>query len=525
MYTYDDYLKKKTEYGFGTDQISDADDRLAQMNPDAGVALLGYKNDWNNATNDSQRAFAHAGAEDIRSRYGNYTGGESGGSFAPMGTTAYDDPWETAVQAQIKNMENRKFEWSPETDSMVKYYEDAYRREGERAMKDTIGAVAATTGGIPSSYATAAAAQQNNYYMQQLTDKYPELYKQAYDNFLREFERDNEMLNVYSKQSDADYGRWLDKQELDRQARQDSAAANQQVFENQMLKDELDLKIRELDASERQAAEELAYKYAALEASGKQADAELQYKYAALSQQAKEIVQEYAYKYASLDESKRQYDLSLEQQMIIAEMEDQLARDKITASKDAEELEMATVAASYGDFSALKALGYDVSKYEEIWNKQMDEALNPEAEDEGTEEDVINNMASQTGTVTGGEVFNTPKGQSPVFIESPGSAPMMVTGAVNDARREAANAGKTDTQIAAENTQLKNEIKEQGTPESLYRRYLAGGNLTASEMRVIEKKYGKTEILKQRYLHGGSLTAAERDLLEKTYGKSLFMMK
>lgn len=493
MYTYDDYLKKKAEYGFGTDQISDADERLAQMNPDAGVALLGYKNDWINATNDSQRAFSHAGAEDIRSRYGNYTGGESGGSFAPTGTTAYDDPWETAVQAQIKNMENRKFEWSPETDSMVKYYEDAYRREGERAMKDTLGAVAATTGGIPSSYATAAAAQQNNYYMQQLTDKYPELYQQAYDNFLREFERDNEMLNVYSKQSDADYGRWLDKQELDRQARQDSAAANQQVFENQMLKDELDLKNRELDASERQAAEEL--------------------------------VQEYAYKYASLDESKRQYDLSLEQQMIIAEMEDQLARDKITASKDAEELEMATVAASYGDFSALKALGYDVSKYEEIWNKQMDEALNPEAADEGTEEDVINNMASQTGTVTGGEVFNTPKGQSPVFIESPGSAPMMVTGAVNDARREASNAGKTDTQIAAENTQLKNEIKEQGTPESLYRRYLAGGNLTASEMRVIEKKYGKTEILKQRYLHGGSLTAAERDLLEKTYGKSLFMMK
>jgi hypothetical protein len=523
MYTYDDYLKKKTEYGFGTDQISDADDRLAQMNPDAGMALLGYKNDWINATNDSQRAFAHAGAEDIRSRYGNYTGGESGGSFAPTGTTAYDDPWETAVQAQIKNMENREFEWSPETDPMVKYYEDAYRREGERAMKDTLGAVAATTGGIPSSYATAAAAQQNNYYMQQLTDKYPEIYKQAYDIFLSEFERDNEMLDVYSKQSDADYGRWLDKQELDRQARQDSAAANQQAFENQILKDELDLKIRELDASERQAAEELAYKYAALEASGKQADAELQYKYAALSQQAKEIVQEYAYKYASLDESKRQYDLSLEQQMIIAEMEDQLERDKITASKDAEELEMATVAAKYGDFSALKALGYDVSKYEEIWNKQMDEELNPEAADEGTEEDVINNMASQTG----GE--NIMKRNEPSFYDLDSS---MLDSLAADAPTYKA---KADTEKAAQEqenrdnygakyakylngeTLSKDELKNLNDAlERWIDAYRSGEDLTAEALAAVER-YNNENVMKElfdRYRAGGQMLGVEEAMMK-----------
>lgn len=172
MYTYDDYLKKKQEYGFADGEISDADDRLAQYNPDAGMALLGYKNDWLTASNDSAKAMAHAAAEDIRSRYGNYSGGGNGGSFTPTGTAQYEDPWETAVQSTIKNMQKRKFEWSPETDPSAKYYTDMYRREGERAMKDTLGTVAATTGGIPSSYATAAAAQQRNYYAQALTDKY-----------------------------------------------------------------------------------------------------------------------------------------------------------------------------------------------------------------------------------------------------------------------------------------------------------------------------------------------------------------
>ena len=184
MYTYDDFERMVQEYGFTPDQISDADRQLARNNADAGVALLGYKNDWLNADNDSAKAMAHAAAEDIRTRYGNYTGGANGGSFTPTGTAEYEDPWETAVQAQIRSLENRKFSWSPETDPTLKYYEDAYRREGERAMKDTLGAVAATTGGIPSSYATAAAAQQRNYYAQQLTDKYPELYQQAYENFL-----------------------------------------------------------------------------------------------------------------------------------------------------------------------------------------------------------------------------------------------------------------------------------------------------------------------------------------------------
>ena len=473
IYTYDDFERKVQEYGFTPDQISDADRQLAKSNADAGIALLGYKNDWLNADNESAKAMAHAAAEDIRSRYGNYSGGGDGGSFTLTGTADHEDPWEQTIKSTVRNLKNRKFEWSPETDPTVKYYEDAYRREGERAMKDTLGALAAMTGGNASSYASAAAAQQRNYYAQQLTDKYPELYQQAYENFLKEYDREYQLLDAYVKMSDTDYTRWNDQQERDRQARQDSAAAVQQAFENQLALDKLAQGSRQLDITEKQYGEQnkiawaeiglkdkdmqqkyelayaqlnqddrhfvddLLYRYNVMTEEGKQfwaklaqdgkiADAELQHKYDALDQGTKNFLMEYAldveklefekdvhadetalaqqqidYNWERLKEDARQFDISTERAKIIAEMEDQLARDKITASKDAEKLEMAKVAASYGDFSALKALGYDVSTYEAIYNKKMAEELNPTTEEEGSEEDVIDSMAGQTGNTFG----------------------------------------------------------------------------------------------------------------------------
>lgn len=360
MYTYDDYLKKKQEYGFADGEISDADDRLAQANPDAGMSLLGYKNDWKTATNDSARAWAHAGAEDIRKNWGGYSGGESGGSFALTGMPEYDDPYETAIQQQIKRM-NREFEYDPATDPNTKYYTDMYRREGQRAMQDTLGAIAGTTGGIPSSYATAAAAQQRNYYAQQLTDKYPELYQQAYDRFLSEYTR------------------------------------AQQDFENAYLmrqyEDDLNLRIRELDANEQQAAKELALAYAQLEQSGQQANAELAYRYAALSQQAKEVVQDYAYKYAALGENARQSDLDREHQAMLALIDEELARDKLNADVTNAEWDRAVKAAEFGDLGLLADLGIDTSVYQKLLDEQMN-LVDEEAGMQTENDDVVDAVAA-----------------------------------------------------------------------------------------------------------------------------------
>ena len=323
MYTYDDFERKVQEYGFTPDQISDADRQLARNNADAGVALLGYKNDWLNADNDSAKAMAHAAAEDIRARYGNYTGGANGGSFTPTGTAEYEDPWETAVQAQIRSLENRKFSWSPETDPTLKYYEDAYRREGERAMKDTLGAVAATTGGIPSSYATAAAAQQRNYYAQQLTDKYPELYQQAYENFLAEYDRDYQMLDAYSKMSDTEYGRWFDQQERDRQARQDSAAAVQQAFENQYMLDELGLKERAQEHTE-------SIDWAQIGLQTDELTKTFDLEYAKLDQNDRQHMDRLIYDYKVFDASNEQFWAELAQDKEISDANIKLAYDQLS---------------------------------------------------------------------------------------------------------------------------------------------------------------------------------------------------
>lgn len=436
MYTYDDYTKKKQEYGFTPDQISDADDRLAQMNPDAGVALLGYKNDWLTAGNESAKAMAHAAAEDIRSRYGNYMGGGDGGSFTPTGTAEYQDPWEDAINTTVKNLQNRKFTWSPETDPNAKYYTDMYLREGDRAMRDTLGTVAATTGGIPSSYAAAAAAQQRNYYAQQLTDKYPELYQQAFERFMREYDNEYNMLSAYSDLSDMGYGRWGDTQDRNRQARQDAAAAQQTAFENALAEDELalqqgqlDLDIRRFDQDTQMAIKDDAYRWAALIQEGRIAEAEQEYKNSALSLEARDIAMQNAYRMAALAEEGRQFDAdnaykytALQTERDIAEadraaeayltreqlaVEEALERDKMDANADEVYNNiLRTIIGSntkMSEVAALEALGEDSSALREaIVQAMMASAQNAAA-----------SQQEQT-TVDPAEIFGLDDGEYPI---------------------------------------------------------------------------------------------------------------
>ena len=332
MYTYDDYLKKKAEYGFDDGSISDADEQLAQNNPDAGISLLTYKNDWNTATNDSAKAFAHEGAESIRKQYGGYSGGDSGGSFAlaePKKT--YQEQYDDLIDSYMKNMQ-KSFSYDPDTDPNTKYYTNAYRREGERAAQNTLGALAQNTGGIASSYAAAAAQQANNYYAQQLADKYPELYKQAYDQFLSEYSRQSDLLGQARNLENDAYTRYLNELNYDYQKKQDDLALTQQKLENEwyqaQMKSNMEYQLKSLDASERQAAAELAYKYASLMESGRQADAETAYKYASLSQEARKFVDTLSY-------------------------------------------QLAIAGAEYGDYAGLEALGIDTSAISELNEEEI----------------------------------------------------------------------------------------------------------------------------------------------------------
>lgn len=271
-FTYEDFQRELNGSGLGG-QFSQADLRLAQQNPDAGMSILKYKKDYNAATTDEARALANLGAEQVRSSWGGYTGGQTGGSFyldplspndftygsAPTYTSSwagdirdlynkqlgrgdysysgvkpeYSNRYDATIQDLLGQIVNREdFSYNPEADPLYSQYRKQYTREGQRATADALGAAAAASGGIPSSYAATAAGQAGDYYASRMTDKIPELYQLAYNQYMNDHsmklsdlgavqgaEQSDYMkylneLSQYNTDRSFDYGVWSDAQQL-----------------------------------------------------------------------------------------------------------------------------------------------------------------------------------------------------------------------------------------------------------------------------------------------------------------------
>lgn len=237
-YTYDDFEKAARDAGL-YDQFSAYDLDLAKNNADAGMSLLSYKQDYANALTDADRASANRGAEATRAAYGGYTGGTDGSKYYLNDTATATNPntpllwtdqinftggiapernkeYENLYRDYLNQIINRdKFSYDAENDPNYLQYKNQYTREGNRAMQDTLGQISARTGGLASSYAGTAAAQANNYYMQQLADKIPELYQQAYNRYLKDFEMQMDTLGAIGNGRDynadayrTDYNVW-----------------------------------------------------------------------------------------------------------------------------------------------------------------------------------------------------------------------------------------------------------------------------------------------------------------------------
>lgn len=189
-YTYDDFLKAYNQSGIG---FSDADMQLAQKNPNAGMGLIDAKVRWNQAKTAADRAKYNQQAEAIRSLYGGYLGGDDGFGYTPV-----DSPNDYVAP------EKPTFSYDLESDPVWQAYKKQYTREGQRATQDALGTTASSTGGIPSSYATAAATQAGDYYAAQMTDKVPELYQQAYNRYLNE-------LSQWNADRSFGYGQYIDE--------------------------------------------------------------------------------------------------------------------------------------------------------------------------------------------------------------------------------------------------------------------------------------------------------------------------
>lgn len=107
-----------------------------------------------------------------------------------------------------KIMNREAFSYNAESDPLYQQYAEMYRREGDRAMRNTLAEVAMGAGGM-NSYAITAAQQANDYYNQKLADKIPELYQLAYSMYLDEGNRMRDDLGLLIDMENNDYNRYL----------------------------------------------------------------------------------------------------------------------------------------------------------------------------------------------------------------------------------------------------------------------------------------------------------------------------
>ena len=369
-YTYQDFEKQAKDSGY-YDKFSEADLNLAQQYPDAGMSILSAKQQYADAKTSEAKAAANRRAEDVRSSYGGYTGGTSGSYFNvnPLSPQSfqdqgYNDQYGGMIEARLKaidgsqyedkynyqdrtnnlltDLENRKpFQYDANLDPAAQAYRQQYLREGQRATQNTMAQAAMMTGGRPSSYAVTAAAQQGNYYAAQLADKYPELYNAAYERYLKEYQQKAETAQLMGQQGAQDFEMY--NQGLKNQAQSAELMANQQAQGYDMYNKDRSFGYGQLTdevANQRQLRSE-----------------EIQRQEAALNKalQAYQLGDSRLLEEMGIDTSKdlnRQVqELQIKQQemtMQTQEWQDQLLK--------------AQAAAQYGDYSLLKAMGFDVSR-------------------------------------------------------------------------------------------------------------------------------------------------------------------
>lgn len=250
-YTYEDFEAAVNEAGM-RDQFSDADYKLAQENPDAGMSILNYKKDYAAATTDEERAAANKGAEGIRNSFGEYSGGQDGsgfyatqlspnhfeyesaptynnqyagtidsllnqqlnyGDYSYSGTKpTYNNRYDAQIQELLGDILNREdFAYDPNTDPLYSQYRKQYTREGDRAVANALAEAAAASGGQVSSFAQTAAGQAGNYYAAQLTDKIPELWQLAYQKYMNDENLKFSDLAAVQGAEQSDYDKYLNE--------------------------------------------------------------------------------------------------------------------------------------------------------------------------------------------------------------------------------------------------------------------------------------------------------------------------
>ena len=112
-----------------------------------------------------------------------------------------------AARDAINNLNYDTFKQGSQYGNLKKSYE----QQGQTAMKDTLGQVAARTGGMASSYATSAANQSYNNYMQKLEDAARSMFNEEYSKKMDAYNMaQQEYGNAYGEYRDAKSDAWTE---------------------------------------------------------------------------------------------------------------------------------------------------------------------------------------------------------------------------------------------------------------------------------------------------------------------------
>ncbi len=217
---------------------------------------------------------------------------------------SYNSQYDAQIDDLLNKLLNREpFEYNEELDPLYQQYKDMYTKQGQLAMEDTMGQAAALTGGYGSTYSQAVGQQMYNAYLGKVQEMLPEFYDRAYSQYQDEGSNIKDLYNMY-----------VNRDQLDFQRYQQSVANAQAEYEA--------------------AAAEAKMKY----------------------QQEQDKIGNIGNLYDAISGM----DASDYQKFL-----DNWNMDNTLTQQDYEKkLQLAQLAAQYGDYSGLKTLGIDTSAYE-----------------------------------------------------------------------------------------------------------------------------------------------------------------
>lgn len=127
----------------------------------------------------------------------------------------FDSRYDDMIQDILGDIMNRPdFSYTGEDmadDDLYKMYRDQYTRNAERAMRDTIGAASALSGGYGNSYAAAVGQQAYNNQIAALNEKAFDFYDRAYQRYQDAGQELYNQIGLVTGLDDRDYDRYRDE--------------------------------------------------------------------------------------------------------------------------------------------------------------------------------------------------------------------------------------------------------------------------------------------------------------------------